>query len=149
MRIEFHGLVFETPQVTCYLWSPWRASALEHRLFAEVSQLAGGQIERAADETCVHLRDAKVWRQAIVAITRVLKGWQEEASDSGRERRAWRWLLEGDTDDHGYDHSNQPACLWFYLRLVIDRGGAGPDDLERPEDIDLNGFGLRLWPSKS
>ncbi len=33
MRIDFYGLVFETPRVTFYLWSPWRAAALEHRLF--------------------------------------------------------------------------------------------------------------------
>ena len=33
MRIEFFGLTFDTPCVTFYLWSPWRAAALEHRLF--------------------------------------------------------------------------------------------------------------------
>src|SRR5262245_13258235 len=26
MRIAFHGLVFETPQVTVHLWSPWRCA---------------------------------------------------------------------------------------------------------------------------
>ena len=43
-------------------------------------------------------------------MCRVLKGWQEEA-DPGREKRTWRWLLEGDTDDSGYDHAGEPACL--------------------------------------
>src|SRR5437588_12149822 len=100
MRVEFYGLVFETPRVTCYLWSPWRASALEHRLFNEVRGLAGVQSEQATDELRAHIDDAKAWRQALNVIARVLKGWQEEAADAGRQRRAWRWIFEGDTDDH-------------------------------------------------
>ncbi len=39
MRIEMYGLVFEAPTVTFYLWSPWRSSALEHRLFEEIRSL--------------------------------------------------------------------------------------------------------------
>src|SRR5262249_37515427 len=31
MRIDFYGMVFQTPRVTFHLWSPWRATALEHR----------------------------------------------------------------------------------------------------------------------
>ena len=33
MRVDFYGLAFETPRVTFYLRSPWRAAALEHKLF--------------------------------------------------------------------------------------------------------------------
>src|SRR5436190_1080146 len=36
MRVDFYGLTFETPCVTFYLWSPWRSSALEHKLFEAV-----------------------------------------------------------------------------------------------------------------
>ena len=35
----------------------------------------------------------------------MLKGWQEEA-ETGSEKRTWRWLLEGDTDADGYDHTS-------------------------------------------
>ena len=31
MHLDFYGLTLDAPKVTCYLWSPWRASALEHR----------------------------------------------------------------------------------------------------------------------
>ena len=143
MRAEFYGLVFETPRVTCCLWSPWRASALEHRMFNEVRQLAGVQFEQATDEMRAHISDAKTWRQALNVVARVLKGWQEEA-DQGRERRGWRWLLEGDTDDHGYDHAGELAGLWAFLRLSVDRGNLEEGD--KAEDIDLNGFGMRIWP---
>jgi hypothetical protein len=146
MRVEFYGLNFETPRVTCYLWSPWRASALEHRLFGEVRQLAGVQFEQAADEMRAHINDAKTWRLALNVVARVLKGWQEEASDSGRERRAWRWVFEGDTDDHGYEYTGEVASLWAFLRLGLDRGNV--EEGEKGEDIDLNGFGARIWPEE-
>ena len=144
MRVDFYGLIFETPRATFCLWSPWRASALEHRLFEVVKQLGGVEIEQDADEIRAHVADAKTWKQALNAACRVLKGWQEEATDAGRERRGWRWLLEGDTDDHGYDHAGEPACLWAFLRLTLDRNGV--EDGDKPEDIDLNGFGIRIWP---
>jgi hypothetical protein len=146
MRVEFYGLSFETPRVTCYLWSPWRAAALEHRLFDVVRQLPGIALEQEGDEIRAHIKEAKTWKLALVALCRVLKGWQEEA-DQGRERRAWRWLLEGDTDDHGYDHGGEPACLWAFLRLGLDRGNV--EEGEKGEDVDLNGFGLRIWPVNS
>jgi hypothetical protein len=143
MRVDFYGLVFETPRVTCYLWSPWRSSALEHRLHDVIRQLPGMSLEKDYDEMRAHFTDAKAWKPALTALARVLKGWQEEA-DQGRERRGWRWLLEGDTDDHGYDHGNEPASVWAYVRLSIDRGG--PEEGDKSEEIDLNGFGLRIWP---
>jgi hypothetical protein len=144
MRIEFYGLVFEAPRVTCYLWSPWRASALEHRLFEVVQKLPGVMLEEEPGELRAHLTEAKMVKSALHSVCRVLKGWQEEAADAGRERRSWRWLLEGDTDDHGYDHAGEPACLWAFLRLALDRNGL--EENEKAEDVDLNGFGLRVWP---
>src|SRR5437870_1574389 len=136
MRVDFYGLVLETPRVTCYLWSPWRASALEHRMFEVVRQLPGLAGEEDNDELGIHVADAKTWRTALLALVRVLKGWQEEA-DPGREKRAWRWLFEGDTDDAGYDHTGEPYSLWAFLRLSLDRGG--PEEGDKGEDIDLNG----------
>jgi len=143
MHADFYGLAFESPRVTCYLWSPWRASALEHRLFDVVRSLPHLNVEQESDELRVHIDDVRTLRTALMAVVRVLKGWQEEG-DTGRERRAWRWLLEGDTDDQGYDHAGEPASLWAYLRLLVERGSV--EDAERGEEIDLNGFGLRIWP---
>src|SRR5262245_9444667 len=97
MHVDLYGLTFDTPKVTCYLWSPWGAAAIERRLFDVVRQVAGVEVEQEADELRAHITDAKQWKQALTALVRVLKGWQEEATDAGRERRAWRWLLEGDT----------------------------------------------------
>ena len=146
MRVDFYGLVFETPKVTVYLWSPWRASALEHRLFEAVHGLPGLHTVQEADEMHVEITDAKTWRLALQGVCRVIKGWQEEA-DPGSERRAWRWLLEADTDDHGYDHQNEPACMWAFLRLALERGC--PDESDKSEEVDLNGFGVRIWPVSS
>src|SRR3984957_18096177 len=84
MRVDLYGLNFETPRVTCYLWSPWRASALEHRLFDVVRSLQGVTVEEDAGEVRAHVTDAKAWRAALLALCRVLKGWQEEV-DPRRE----------------------------------------------------------------
>ena len=43
---------------------------------------------------------------ALNAVSRVLKGWQEDADPAG-EKRSWRWLLEADTDADGYDHGGE------------------------------------------
>ncbi|MCS6851592.1 MAG: hypothetical protein NZ700_10550 [Gemmataceae bacterium] len=142
MRVEFYGLVFETPLVTFHIWSPWRAAALEHRLFEVVRNLPRVETETLADEIRARVTDPKVFRAALHAIARVLKGWQEEA-DPGSERRGWRWLLEGDTDADGYDHNGEPASLWGIVRVSLERGGPGEPD--KGEDIDLEGFGLRIW----
>lgn len=144
MQIDFYGLRFEASRVTCYLWTPWRAAALEHRLFNEVKQLAGVQLESTPEELRLQIADIKVWKEAILNMSRLLKGWQEEATDGGgKEQRVYRWLFEGDTDEHGYDHANELACLWVYLRVGLDRGDMGE---EPSEWIDLDGFGLRFWP---
>ena len=142
MRIDLYGLAFETPKVTFYLWSPWRAAALEHRLFDAVGQLPRIQAEDGTDERRLHVTDPKTLRTAIQAVARVLKGWQEEA-DPASERRSWRWLLEGDSDADCYDHTGEPACLWGFLRLSLERGG--PSEPDKGEELDMEGFGLRIW----
>ncbi len=141
MRIDFYGLAFETPRVTFYLWSPWRAAAIEHRMFEAIRALPGMHVDEASDELRMPVTDAKSFRAAVQVVARVLKGWQEEA-DPGSERRSWRWLLEADTDHNGYDHTGEPTALWGFLRLALDRGG--PGEPEKGEDIELEGFGLQI-----
>jgi hypothetical protein len=142
MRIEFYNLAFETPLVTFHLWSPWRASELEHRLFHAVRAIPRTEAESKPDESQLKIRDPKTFKAAVQAVSRVLKGWQEEA-DPGSERRIWHWLLEGDTDADGYDHTGEPLTLWGFLRLDLERGG--PGDGDKSEEIDLHGFSLRIW----
>jgi hypothetical protein len=141
MRFDFYGLAFETPRVTFFLWSPWRATALEHRLFEALRNLGRGQVEEGPDEVRLHFSEPKACRGALQAVARVLKGWQEEA-DPASERRSWRWLLEADTDDAGYDHTGEATSLWGFLRVSLERGGPGEPD--KGEDIDLDGFGLQI-----
>ena len=141
MRFEFYSLAFDTPRVIFHLWSPWRATALEHRLFEALRALPRAELEEGPDERRLSVQDPKTCRTALQAISRVLKGWQEEA-DAGSERRTWRWLLEGDTDDAGYDHNGEPASVWCFLRLGLERGGPGEPD--KGEDVDLDGFGLEI-----
>ena len=143
MRVDFYGLTFEAPRVTILLWSPWRAAALEHKLFEAIRALPRVEFEDAGDELRLDVTDPKAWRAALLAVSRVLKGWQEEA-DAGSERRTWRWLLEGDTDDAGYDHNGEPASIWCFLRLGLERGVIG--EPEKGEDVDMEGFGLQIHP---
>ena len=144
MQLDFYGLRIEVSRVTAYLWTPWRASAIEHRLFNEVKTLPGVHLETTPEELRVQITDAKQFKQALANMSRLLKGWQEEATSSGKERRLYRWLFEGDTDEHGYDHANEIACLWVYLRVGLDGGDMEAD--EPGEWIDMIGFGLRFWP---
>ena len=141
MRFEFYGLVFEAPRISFYLWSPWRCTALEHRLFEALRTLPRVAVEEEADEWRLHIADPKVARSALQTAERVLKGWQEEA-DPGSERRSWRWLLEADTDANGYDHTGAPVSLWGLLRVALERGGVGEPD--KSEEVDLEGFGLEV-----
>ena len=147
MRVELFGLAMESPGVTFYLWSPWRCSALEHKLFDAVKAIPNATLEAAPDELRVHVAEPKGWKAAVQGLSRVMKGWQEEASDVGREeRRGWRWLLEADVDASGFDLQGERASFWAYVRLSLDRGG--PGDAEKGEDIDLNGFGIQVWGTK-
>jgi hypothetical protein len=145
MQVDLYGILIETPTVTLYLWSPWRAAALEHKIFDAVAGLSGVTIERDADEVRLQITDAKTWKQALNGMCRVLKGWQEEA-EQGRERRAFRWLLEGDVDDHGYDHAGEPAGLWAFLQLGLERGNF--EDPENAEVVDLSAIGVRIDPKR-
>jgi len=143
MRVELYGLTFETVGVTFYLWSPWRSSAIEHRLFDAIRLLPQVKFEPSPEELRATMLDAKTVKQALLAVERIMKGWQEEASDAGNERRVWRWLVEADTDAHGYDHNGEQASLWAFLRVSLERNA--PDEREKGEDIDMNGFGMRIW----
>lgn len=144
MRVDLFGLTMDAPGITFYLWSPWRCSALEHKLFEAVKSVPGIKFEAEPDEYRLHLGDPKAWKQALQHTSRVLKGWQEEAGDAGKdEKRSWRWLLEADVDANGYDMQGEKASFWAYLRLSLDRGGPGEPD--KGEDVDLNGFGLCVW----
>lgn len=146
MRFEFYGLTFETPRVTFHLWSPWRAAALEHRLFEALRALPRTTLEQSPDELRLHLEDARTCQSALQTVARVLKGWQEDA-DPASERRSWRWLLEGDTDPDGYDHTGDPLSLWAFLRVGLERGGPGEPD--KGEDIDLEGFGMQVFAQRA
>jgi hypothetical protein len=148
MRVELFGLVMDAPGVTFYLWSPWRCSAIEHRIFDALRAIPGIKLESEPDELRLHLTDTKAWTQSVTIISRVLKGWQEEAADTGKdEKRSWRWLLEADVDANGYDMQGEKASFWGYLRLSLDRGG--PGEQEKGEDVDLNGFGVCVWGESS
>ncbi|MFL5244618.1 MAG: hypothetical protein ACJ8FY_21160 [Gemmataceae bacterium] len=142
MLLDFYGLNLDTNRVTFYVWSPWRAAALEQRLFESIRSLPKVESEELPDEWRLHITDAKTWRNAIQAVSRVLKGWQEDA-EPGSERRTWRWLLDGDTDADGYDHTSEPFSLWGIVRVTLERGG--PGEAEKGEDLDLEGFGMRFW----
>jgi hypothetical protein len=144
MRIDIFGLAFETPRVTAHLWSPWRSTELEHRLFKVVADGIKEPIEKFPDGLQTHITDPKTWRQALQGVSRVLKGWQEDAEPGNGERRSWRWMIEANTDANGYDHTGEPASIWAFVRLALDRGEPGEPD--KGEDIDLDGFGLQIWP---
>jgi hypothetical protein len=147
MRVDLFGLTMDAPGVTFYLWSPWRCSALEHKLFDSLKAVPNATAEAVGDELRVHVTEQKGWKAALQGLSRVLKGWQEEATDGGKEeRRAWRWLLEADTDGAGYDIQGERASFWAYLRLSLDRGG--PGEADKGEDIDLNGFGVQVWGNR-
>jgi hypothetical protein len=144
MRVDLYGLTFETVKVTFYLWSPWRASAVEHRLFDAIRNLPHVEFETAPDELRADIAEGKTVKQALLAVERILKGWQEEASDAGGDRRMWRWLVEADTDAHGYDHTGERASIWGFLRLTLERNAPGEAE-KGMEEIDMNGFGFRIW----
>lgn len=142
MQIDFYGMRFETPRVTCYLWMPWRATALEHRIFTAVRKLPDAVVETEKHDEHIHITDESLWEQTFHVVSRVLLGWQEDAV-TAEERRSWRWVLEGNTDNHGFDHTGEPASVWLFLRLSLDQGG--PAEPEKGEDLDLHSFGIRLW----
>jgi hypothetical protein len=144
VRVNFYGLSFETPCVSFHLWSPWRAAELEHRLFTAVRTHTRAEPEPGPDEVRLAVTEPKALKAALHAVSRVLKGWQEEA-DPGGERRSWRWLLEGDTDADGFDHNGDPVALWALVRVSLERGGPGEEGAEKSETIDLEGFSLCIW----
>jgi hypothetical protein len=143
MKVDLFGLTMEAPGTTIYLWSPWRCSLIEHKLFESLKGLPNAKFEIEPDEGRLHIVDTKTWKVALERMTRVLKGWQEEGSDAGPEKRSWRWLMEADVDENGFDHKGEKTAFWSFLRLMIDRGGPGEE--EKFEDYDLEGFGVCVW----
>jgi hypothetical protein len=147
MKVDLFGLTMDAPGVTFYLWSPWRCSALEHKLFDSLKTVPNATLETAGDELRLQIAEQKSWKAAVQNLSRVLKGWQEEATDAGREeRRAWRWLVEADVDGAGYDMQGEKSSFWAYIRLSIDL--SGPGEADKGEDIDLNGFGVQVLGSR-
>ena len=146
MLFDLYGLAVESPKITFFLRTPWRASALEHRLFDAISQIIQATPEKDPEEIRLSTTDPKVFKQGIQAVARILMGWQEDA-DPAMEKRNWRWMVEGDTDHGCYDHTGEPFALWGFLRLSIERGGIGESD--KGEDIDLEEFGIRIHTNRA
>jgi hypothetical protein len=143
MRVDLFGLSMEAPGATIYLWSPWRCSLIEHKLFESLKGIPNAKFEIEPDEGRFHISETKTWKVVNERMTRVLKGWQEEGSDAGAERRSWRWLIEADVDQNGFDHKGEKTAFWCFLKLMVDRGGPGEE--EKFEDFDLEGFGVCVW----
>lgn len=142
MILELYGLRFDAPGVTISLASPWRATTLEQKLFDSIRVLPRVEFVKEPDELHCHITDAKGFQDALTMAERILKGWQEEASDTDTgDRRSWRWLIEADVDSRGQDHSGESACIWAFLRLTIER----ENDDKLKEDVDLNGLNIRFW----
>ena len=138
MKLDLYGLVFDSAGATIYLWSPWRATSIEVRLFETVSRLPGvSPIEKRDDEMRFHVAEEKIWRQMIQTVARVMKGWQEEAAETN-EKRLWRWFLEADTDTDGYDHLGERSAVWGFLRVALERGN--PGEGEKSEELELENF---------
>ena len=144
MKVDLFGLAMEAPGVTFYLWSPWRCSASNTSSSNRCAAFPARLLEATADELRIQITEQKAWKAAMQNLSRVLKGWQEEGSDVGKEeRRSWRWLIEADVDGAGYDMAGERASFWAYVRLSLERGG--PGEAEKGEDLDLNGFGVEVW----
>ena len=41
------------------------------------------------------------------------------------------------------DGTGEPAALWAIVRVSLERGG--PGEADKGEDVDLEGFSLRVW----
>lgn len=145
MKVDLFGLTMDAPGVTVYLWTPWRCSLLEHKLFESLKGVPNTKFEIEPDEARLHATDTKAWRAILERLTRVLKGWQEEASDAGTEKRSWRWLVEADVDANGFDYKGEKTAFWLFCRLTIDRTDPGNGHEEKFEDIDMEGFGICVW----
>src|SRR5213592_1202209 len=80
MRVELFGLTMEAPGATFYLWSPWRCSFLEHKLFESLKSVPNATAEPGPDELRIHVADAKGWKLAVQNLSR--------CSRAGRRSRA-------------------------------------------------------------
>ena len=137
---EFYGLAFETPRVIFHLWSPWRATALEHRLFEAVRLLPRTELEEAPDERRLLIPTPRPagWRSGPLPRAQGLAG-------GGRPRQRTPRLALAAGGRHRRRRlrpQRRAGQLWGFLRLGLDRGGLG--EPEKGEDIDLDGFGLEI-----
>lgn len=146
MQVNLMGLIFETPCVIIHLYSPWRATALENKLFESIRQIPGLQTEETQDDLLIQIRDLKIWKNVLENCVRILKGWQEDA-DLASERRFWCWLLEADVDADGYDHSAEPASIWVLIRAILERAEISPD-VSKVEPVDLESFCIQIQGEK-
>ena len=64
MRVELFGLAMETPNATFYLWSPWRCSFLEHKLFDALKGVPGATLEPGPDDSFSACRRGRRSRNA-------------------------------------------------------------------------------------
>ena len=65
MRVDLFGLTMDAPEVTFYLWSPWRCSFLEHKLFDSLKSVPNAKLEPGQDELRLTVADQKGWKAAV------------------------------------------------------------------------------------
>ncbi len=143
MQISLYSIKFIAQDITIYLWSPWRATALEHRLFDVCRNLPACKVEEEPDEWRIQLKDQASWQKIVQIIARVLDGWKEEANEIGREHRSWYWVIEAETDRNGYDSEGEPSSVWAYIQLGIEEGNPGEE--KSSETLTLDGLSFRFW----
>jgi len=142
MKVNISGVCIETRKIVVYLKSPWRANALEHKLFEAARQIPEVQVEESQAEYKIVLKNIEKFQTLLESCTRILKGWQEDA-DLGTERRFWCWLFEGDADASGYDHNGNPASIWIFVRAIIEHAEHSMD-APKVEHVDLESFNFEL-----
>ncbi|MGF1578218.1 MAG: hypothetical protein ACFCD0_02520 [Gemmataceae bacterium] len=146
MRVELLGLAIETPKVSVSLWSSWKASQLETKVFNSIGQVPDLEKLERDDEMRLSFRTEQQWQAVMDRVVRVMKGWQEEAAGRN-EKRLWGWMIDGDRDAYGYDPMGEAACLWGWFRLFLERGD--PGEFDKSEQVELQSLSFRFWPVRS
>ena len=133
------------PASPAILWSPWRATALEHRLFNEVKQLPGVHLESTPDE---HARADRRRQGMEASHAQHVAAAQRLAGGSRRRRQGTPRLSLAHRRRHRRARlrSRQRNRLAFGSTCASAWTAAIIDDAEPSEWIDLSGFGLRFWP---
>lgn len=146
MEITFYQFCITTQKIAIHLYSCWRASQLEHKLFDSARTIVGKEPDRKDDSLVLTITAESTWNQLFQNWVRILKGWEEDAVP-GDERRRWRWVIEGDTDHYGYNHNGDNFALWVFLRTSIEHGEANA--AESIDEFDLDALGIQLVPNKT